>query len=201
MTISADLTRLVNNLRVLLPGAVDAAIQLTLFNVMDEFFQTTKAWQEDIAFNTTSGQDTYTVSPVEQGEIESLMKVVQKIDSNRQNDIPVAATMPSLGTVLLGYMPSSTIALTATVSLTVIDPVDANNYPVYPSWLLPKYYQCILHGVVGTMMAQKAKPYTDERLAIVNLRSFRNRMASARISVQRENTYTAQAWRFPRFGR
>lgn len=194
-TVPADLTRLMNNMRVKLPGAVDAAIQLELFNVLNTFFQTTKAWQEDVDVAVVANQDTYDVTPTDPGTVDGLIGVVNS------DDIPVSATMPSLSTLLLGFMPSQVDTLTVTLSLTVVDPTDRNGYPQYPDWLMPKYYDVILDGMLGAMMTHKAKPYSDERLAILHTRKFRNGMSLARGSVRRGNTYNAQAWRFPRFGR
>ena len=60
---SLDLTRLMTNCRVHLPGALDTALQLELFNVLDDFFQSTNIWQEDITFQVTAGDTAYLGAP------------------------------------------------------------------------------------------------------------------------------------------
>jgi len=53
---AVDITRLMNSARSRLTGATDDALQLELFNVMDDFFKGSNVWCEDIDF-TVPGQD------------------------------------------------------------------------------------------------------------------------------------------------
>ena len=50
---SPDINRLMDNARVKLPGALDAALQMELFLVMKEFFDNTNIWEEEIPFSVT----------------------------------------------------------------------------------------------------------------------------------------------------
>lgn len=191
MTANSDVQRLMNNLRVSLPGAIDSAIQLEIFNVLDEFFQTTKAWREDISFSTAVGDTSYDIVPTGISQIDTLLYVLDA------NSSPVDAAMETPGTVTLRVAPSVVQALTATVALTVTDPVDRDNYPIFPQWLLAKHMDTILSGVLARMMAQPAKPYTNAALAAFHQRKFDGGSSKARIEARAKNTFGTQTWRFP----
>lgn len=63
MSACEPLDRLMNTLRMRVPGSTDAGLQLELFNTIDEFFRRTNAWRwlTDVAM--TQGQLTYPIFP------------------------------------------------------------------------------------------------------------------------------------------
>lgn len=183
------------NALVSLPGATEEIVKFELFNVLNEFFQVTKAWKEDVTFEVTSENTEYDVVPGEPGAVDSLISVVDA------NEILTAATMPVIGVVKLSSAPSTSQEYTATYSLTVVDPARTDGYPQFPSAILNKYQNDILHGVLANMMAQPAKPYSSERLAIYHMRKFRSGMARARTETLHQNLYNGQTWRFPQYAR
>jgi hypothetical protein len=197
---SVDMNRLMDHARIRLPGAVDAAILLELFSVLKEFFITSNAWQEKIEFSVTPTDldyyidpDAYTYDVVPtQGTITRLL-VVQ----NGQGT-PVHATMQSPGSIVLHSSPSAPATYTATVALTVSDPVTRDGYPQFPEWVLHKYFNEMLDGLLGRMMSQIAKPYSNTTLAVVHLRKFKQGISIAKVEASRKNVYRAQSWRFPK---
>jgi hypothetical protein len=188
---SADTDRLLNNARVHLPGVTDATIQLELFNVLNDFFQVTNAWQEDIDFQTSPSVVEYTITPTGTSTINRLIWV------QNANQIPVDALMPTPGTIKLILPPSQIDTLTATVALTIDDPVDGDGFPNFPAWVLTKYNTGILDGVLGRLMAQPAKPYTNAQLAVIRLKSYIAARSSAKAEVLHGNQNNGQTWRFP----
>jgi hypothetical protein len=192
-TQTPELTRLMDNARVHLPGALDAALKLELFNVLDQFLQDTKFWQEDIDYVTRSGRTEYVLVGTEQGVITDLLNNVNA------NGSPVRASMPTLGTLVLGRDPTPSETLTATVAYTVVDPVGSDDYPQIPDELLYKYGRGITDGVVGAMMLQAAKPYTNQQLAVYHTRKFNGAIAQARADVAHRNVQGGQNWRYPAF--
>lgn len=188
---SADLNRLMDNLRIRLPGAVDGVIQTELFAVLDDFFARSNAWTEDIEFDVTAGETDYTITPTGVALINRLMGVVD------QNELPVAVTMATPGEIKLVYEPTVAGTYTAQVALTVTDPVTRDGYPIMPDWVMNKYGNDILDGVLGRMMSQIAKPYTNERMAIYHMRRFSGAVSQAKVEAQHRNVYRGQNWRFP----
>ncbi len=166
-----------------------------MFNALNDFFTDSKIWREEIVVVTVAGQTDYQIYEEEPATMITLMGVVNA------NDGAVPATMPVPGTLVLRTEPSQVETLTATVALTVVDPVDTDEYPHVPDWLLKKYYATIMEGVIGLMLAQPAKPYTNERMAIYHTRKFRAGIAVARAEARHQNIYGGQAWRFPTFAR
>lgn len=190
-TESADFTRFMSNARMRLPGALDGAIQQEMFDVMKEFFDGTNIWREDVSFSTVVDQTEYEVDQTEASSINRLMWLLDT------NDLIVNATMNEPGIIVLGTEPSIVETLTVTYALTVDDPVDSNSYPQFPAWVLKKYSIGLLDGVLGKMMTQPAKPYSNERLAIYHLKRFRDAVARARTESDRGQLNAAQRWRFP----
>jgi hypothetical protein len=186
-----DLSRLMDNLRIKLPGALDGVIQLEMFSALNEFFQNSNAWTEDIEFETVGNEQSYLLVQTQPGAINRLMYVVNA------DGTPIAATMQTPGELELVYAPTDGLTLTARVALTVTDPVTREGYPDYPDWFLNKYGNDIMDGVLGRMMSQMAKPYSNERLAIFHMKKFQNAISQAKVEAQHKNVYRGQAWRFP----
>lgn len=190
---AAALDRLMTDARVRLVGALDSAIQLELFNTLDEFCKETRAWKEEISFNVDAGEVEYELVPADYGLIVGLVEVVNSDGAG------IAATMDSPGTLILNTEPQEGDSYTATVSLTVNDPVNRTGYAQFPLWILEQYRQGMLDGVLGKMMSQPAKPYTNERLATYHLRRFRSSLGMTRAVTHHQNVQNAQRWRFPKF--
>ncbi|MDE2106487.1 MAG: hypothetical protein KGL39_55245 [Patescibacteria group bacterium] len=196
---NSDLNRIMDTARINLPGALDANIQNELFYTLNEFFQDSNIWYEDVDFPvvpatgsyaTNPSGFTYTINPTS-GSITRLIGV-----GNVQGGM-VTASMPVTGSIVLLNSPPSASTYTARVALTVDDPVTKDGYPVCPEWVLNKYNNNITDGVIARMMMQKAKPYTDLKLAAVRYKSFRAGVSQARVEAQHQNVYRRQSWRFP----
>lgn len=196
---NADMNRLMDNARIRLPGALDAAIQMELFAVMNEFFQGSNIWYEDIKFPVEPTSDAFTDNPEAytydvipaQGTITRLMGI---IDSQGR---PQQGYMPILGQVILSFSPNVADTYTARVALTVSDPVTRSGYPEFPAWIMDKYGNEILDGVLSRMMSQIAKPYTSPQMAQYHGRMFKHAVSQAKVEASHQNVYRGQNWRFP----
>lgn len=191
---AADLTRLLDMCRIRLPGTLDAPIRFELFSALDEFFRRSNIWQEDIDFDVLAGETCYEIDPEE----IPVAKIVRLLSVKNADEIPLNATMATPGEIILASEPPAAGVYTAKVSLTVKDPVDANDYPRMPEWIMQQYREGLLDGVLGRMMSQVGKPYSNERMSIYHLRRFRNVMAQATKDAQHANVHGANAWQYPR---
>lgn len=187
-----DITRLMKNLRIALPGAVDDAIKLEVFNTLNDFFQGSNCWREDIEVEIVPGVSTYELLPMGPAAIVRLMRVVDS------NGLTVKAWL-DLGTrdLVLETVPSVADTYTVSVSLTVNDPIDREGYPVFPAWVLNLYMNDISSGIMARMMVQSAKPYSNARLAAYHARDFQMAISNARAEANRNFAYSSQRWRFP----
>lgn len=195
----ADLNRLIDFAKIRLPGVLDAALQMELFALLDEFFRTTNIWYQDIEFTVQPTDATYLENPEaftyqiipDQGQVTRLVGVV-----NVQGFLQ-AATMPIPGELILGTSPTETQTYIARVALTVTDPVTREGYPQFPDWIMTKYGSVFTDGLVGRMMSQVAKPYSSPQTAILHLKKFRSEMMKAKVEANHQNVYRGQNWSFP----
>ena len=133
---------------------------------------------------------TYDVIPV-QGTITRLMGI---IDSQGR---PQQGYMPTLGQVILSFSPNTADTYTARVALTVADPVTRDGYPEFPDWIMDKYGNDILEGVLFRMMSQIAKPYSSPQMAQYHGKLFKQAVSQAKVEASHQNVYRGQSWRFP----
>ena len=212
---ASDLVTVMNQCRVELTGVSDAQLKSTMFEVLDEFFRDTMSWQEEIVINVAppAAQPTtpqgwqqalsYPITPVD-GQIIALDGVTNT------NGSFVGATMPMTGTaatqgdgnstgavVLLQSPPNQAQQYTVYVSKTVALPLTRDGYPIAPSWVLSKWHLAVKVGILGNLMNQKNKSYSDSKGALYNLTKFRQFIQNVRSAALRANTKGATAWRFP----
>lgn len=202
---NADVIRLMTNAQVRLPGATDPLMQRELFNVMDEFFKGSNVWNEDIEVQVTGAAPAgtiYEITPSGPSLIDKLLWVYDKPTSTSVGrGSPVGAAMSTPGELTLTTQPSNDQTYVVSVVLTVQDPIQRDGYVVFPAWVLAKYRDVILDGLLGNMMSQPQKPWTNTQLSVFHMRKFKNKTAAARVEWTRNNTYRQQAWVFPGFAR
>lgn len=188
---SIEIDRLMNNLRIRVPGATDAALRLELFNVVDSFCSDTNVWKELIPVDIVADVKEYILTPTGISQIVRLFSVVNG------SGLPIFATMPVPGDLLLRDTPNVATSAEATVSLTINDPVTRDEYPILPEWIWSRYSADFQDGVQAKMFSQIAKPYSNERMAIYHMRRFEGAVARARAEARKDFTYAAQRWMFP----
>ncbi len=191
-TTTDELNRLMDNLRIRLPGAVDGALKLELFNTLDDFLKRTNIWKETFDFDTEDGERSYTLY------ITTPCLVVRLLSLKNSDGTPYAAGMYEPPIVVLASDPTPGVTLTATVALSVLDPVDRLGYPHLPDWIIQKYRELIMNGVMSKMMSQSSKPYSSERMAVYHARAFNSAIADARADDSRQNTFNSNQFTFPR---
>lgn len=203
MAVGPDVARFMNVARVRLPGATDDAMQLELFAVMDEFFKGSNVWQEDVNITIPANDPAgtiYYVTPTGPSLVDKLLWVYQVSTSTAiSRGSQIGAAMQYPGEITLGSQPSSAVTYRVTVTLTVQDPTTRDGYVSFPAWVLARYRNIVLDGLLGRMMSQPNKPFSNMQLSVFHMRKFIGGISSARVEATRNNTYRQQAWRFPGF--
>jgi len=188
-------TRLMANARIALTGAVDDAIKLNIFKVLDEFCRETNIWQETIEFDTIAGTDiVYDLVPT-LGTILRLIWV-------RQGDAkaPAWGTMEIPGELILPNIYTPQTHIYATVSLAPTDPTEVGtDLPVVPDWFWHRYFPAFEDGLILKMASQPEKPYTSAGLANFHGQRWRQALGVARADAIKANVADGQLWRFPTF--
>jgi hypothetical protein len=190
-----DVERLLNLVRTELIGASDAGIKGQLYDVCREFFKDSNSWYEIISVPILSGHRHYRITPRDGGMILRLATIWDN------NHITMPAIMPHLdppsAELELVYPQNVNMTARAIVTKQIVEPTTQDMLPDAPRWLLPVYHETILDGVLGKMMAQTTKSYSNDTQAVYHLRRFRDGCMQARVASERANLYGGQAWRFP----
>lgn len=196
---SPDLNRIYDTAKVYLPGALNAAMQLEFFQLLDDFFSSTNCWTEDIQFTVAATtltylqdplQYTYTLTP----SMGGITRVAWTVNAD---GAPVSASMPTPGDLVLANNPGGTSTYTSRVILSVNEPVTRGGDTQLPEWVLSKYGSSLMEGLVGRMMMQPAKPYTAKQDGMMHMRIYMAARAAAKVEAARQNVYGGQAWQFP----
>lgn len=200
MIAKQDFEQLMNQARVTLTGVSDAGLKGAFYDVCSEFLNDSSAWTEDIQFLAIPTQRTYLVQPTE-GQVLRLVGVTTPAPPPEGSSVPeglfIPALMENVGYVTLKCAPATNTNYIAVVVKNVALPSDRAGIPIGPDWLLPIWHVGLLDGLLGKMMIQPAKSYSNKETGTYHLKRFRDAIARARVSKLRANTNGSQAWRFP----
>jgi hypothetical protein len=188
--------RLMNNLRISLPGALDGVLKLEIWNMVNEWCREGRGWREVIEVPLVIGDDTYT-------GIEPTETEIVHVESISHPTLDVMGSLFEFGSLILKTAPvaadvASPIHLVAFLAPS-LDADPANMESLVPEDMWSEHHQAFLHGVLGRTMSQPAKPYTNPTLAVYHLRAFKGAMAQNRYKVRVGGAVGAQNWRFPRW--
>jgi hypothetical protein len=198
----ADLMRLIDNIQAQVSGAPLEMIQLEYWNVVDEFFQKSSCWLDTIPVDCEPNVFTYPIAPDSPGEIHRLMWMTTNYSDPTKQDprtlYQVAASMPDLGTLQLVFAPQAPTTYLVTLALTISQASNEASWPTVPDWFLGKYGQMgIKHGVLGALMMQTNKPWSNATSAAYHGKRFRGAISRAYEEMRRQNTFATQAWNYP----
>lgn len=177
-----------------LTGSSAGGIRQIMYEVLDEFFDVSSAWMEDIPFTTVAQQQNYVVAPAATppGRIIRLAGVV---DANFVNQ---PAIMPDIGTISLKNIPNTAgFVFTATVIKSVMLPCNPTEMVSVPDVFVQKYFPGLLSGILGKMMLQPGKSYTSDQGSVYHLKKFEACKTAARVATIRRNTYGTNSWAYP----
>jgi len=200
----SDLNQLLNQAKVTLTGVSDAGLRGAFYDVLTEFFNDSSCWTQDVQFTAITTMREYSLE-VPEGQIIRLNGICTPVPATANpnaNSIPAGVYIPALmaevGTVVLQNAPQEDTVFVAQFVTNVSLPVDRRSkIPLGPSWALPIWHVGLLDGLLGKMMLQPNKGYSNMTLAQYHLKRFRDAIQRARVSKLRANTIGSSAWRFP----
>jgi hypothetical protein len=181
--------KIIGQALVTLPGASNALLRVQLFDTLEEFFDGSSCWKEEIKFNVIPGTLDYQLAPLS-GRILRLSDVLD------QNSVPQQAIMPIPGQVKFLYPYDNIQPMTAVTVKTVTDPLSCFP-PHIPEWMLPVHGLGILHGLIGSMMLQPGQSYSNPGLANFHLRKYEDAISHACTVMSQTNKMGVQSWMFP----
>ena len=181
--------KLIGQAKVALIGASDIQLKVQLFDTLEEFFDGSNCWTENIGLTVIPETLDYPLKPIG-GRIVRLVAVLN------QHNLPENAIMPEIGKVHFLYPYTQVQPMTAIVVKTVNDPLVC--FPPYiPEWILPKHGITLLHGIIGNMMMIPAQSFTNPQMAQFHLGKFSDGINGASVASTKMNTIGAQTWMFP----
>ena len=190
------ISRIMANARIKLTGAVDAAIKVELFNVVDDFCRETDIWQETIPFVTVANTPdlVYDLVPT----LGTIIRLVGLNVTGQARQTSGIMRVP--GELMLVTPFDAGVDINATVSLAPLDPTEGGtDFPEIDDWIWQRYFALLIDGLIYKMAVQPDKPYTDSSLVVYHGKRFRNAMSIARADNIKSNVADGQAWRFPDF--
>jgi len=94
-------------------------------------------------------------------------------------------------------LPNANEVWIAEVALTVSDPTDGDGIPFMPDWIVEKYQDTLLDGVLSRIMIHPAKPYSSAQGAMLHGKRFNMGKGQARNDARHGATFGVQRWSFP----
>ena len=195
-----------------LAGSLQAAVELELTGVIEEFCQRSTAWREMVyAMDVVAGNREVTpqVGDASEAAVLGVLRVYYnqvRLTEHSHEPFEVSSSVVT-GYSLKGSHPrviflssipneNQTGVLDAWVYCTPVNPTE-----YCPPVLLSQYFWFIMNGLLARMYAHTDRPYSDPQMALQYQRAFTNDIKKARDMAGRGFTGNAQNWSFPSFGR
>jgi hypothetical protein len=170
-----------------LPGALPDSVRQTFFTHARRFYRRSRVWRVTIpGLCVTPEAYRFPLNPVDQYAdvcfVEGArlgrfpLSVTDGPDPWMTTGRPSRIWMPDLHNVEVWPLPTEHIEETLTVEVSVQPRRDANHLPPEA---LTHHYEALVSGVLGDMMFQPKKPYTDAAMAALHARRFETEVSRA----------------------
>jgi len=190
-----------------LVGVSERALRAEFYDVLTEFFNDSSCWTDCVTIPYLPNVLAYPVN-VSEGQIVRMNAVADwgpitpplltaALIPGQAGPIPLPALMPQIGLVVFANIPSIAGFAQAIFTLNCSLPTARDAVPIAPDWVLPIWHVGLLDGLLGKMMNDPNKSYSNTSGATYHLKRFRDAIARARVSKLRANTLGSGAWRFP----
>lgn len=207
MIAQQDWDQLITQATAKLVGVSIAAMEAEMYDVLSEFFNDSSCWTEKITGQYVPNVVAYSFTPSE-GQIIRFTgasdwgpvtppDIFAAISPGTPAPLTLPALMPHRGTIILSGIPSTTGFMQAGFVLNCSLPATRKGPPIAPDWVLPIWHVGLLDGLLGKMMTDPNKSYSNSQGSVYHLKRFRDAIGRARVSALRANTNGAAAWRFP----
>lgn len=182
-----------------LPSSVPMTIEPELAMVLRDFCQQTNAWRAMYKFPVDTEHTCYVVQPPQGAAVNLLHGLFDAADPDRKPVVYSGVQMRVPGHIDLMKPPSAPAQWVADVSLYPTRELrnGSSCKAVIPGWLLERYYDTLLHGVLGRMMRQPLKPYTNLALGSLHGASYGAGRAATKAELAVSNVWGSQQWRQP----
>jgi hypothetical protein len=190
-----EVQQLLAQAQIKLTGASESGIKAELYDVLKEFFEDSSCWSEDILFRPAAGDTEVLLAPAQEGQI---IRLVGVWDDKGSPQLDAFMRDFAILTFVNAPQSNATADWSARVVKTVTLPITRDALPIAPVWTLRVYSIHILDGLLGKMMGQQQKSYSNNQLSAYHLKRFRTGIQLAKVAAERANLKGAQSWTYPR---
>lgn len=199
--------RLIERALVSLPGAALPMVEDELRATLVEFFRKSRAWRQklenvssvngsiNLANHIKGGRVFGVVAPLRH-ENGLIWPMTRKPFPTYTVDLPYRYYTPPSSFSTLVLAPTPTEDLTGLEIEAFLGPL-SNGAGAVPEDLLLNYEDAIVSGVVGRLMLQPRRPYSDTRTGALRVTAFRQGINEARLSANKGRTEAPPEWYYP----
>lgn len=193
--------RLYNDVKIHIPGVTDVVYQQILFQVLNDFMDRTNIWFEEVPIAVEPNKLKYTFELQHKGFPNRLMLLYDpSINTPDKKWVQSGVSMLVPGIIDISYSPSTAATWNAVVAKVLNDPTDTENYPdieAQDTWIIDKYGDGILYGVLGRLQSMPGKPFSNSKDGKGNWQVYIAERGKARTDAIKANVFGGQRWQFP----
>ena len=194
MATNPYIDRIMDRVRIRVPGTLDGVTQIELFDAVNEFLANTNAWQDTIEVELKPGKFVYDLTPSGGSAETWRIMSVKNVDGTPYR-LPAWMTIP--GELQTSSDVTEKTKIMVTVALAPGLMGKKQTYPDIPDYIWNDYYDIILDGVISRLMSQPAKPYSNPQMALFHGKKFNSGCNVAKWQLENGRLYRGQNWRFP----
>jgi hypothetical protein len=193
-------SRVYDDVKMQIPGVIDAVFWQMLYQVVNDFFDRTNIWTEECPINVGPDSLVYPFSISNYGMSNRLLLVYDPAAQDPDRKwVQAGIQMDKPGVITLRYAPSSATLWNVVVAKT-LDTVSTDKYPdIKPAdeWIVHKYGDGIHYGVLGRLQSMPGKPYSNPKAGGQNWQYYVTERSKARTDALKANVFGGQRWQFP----
>jgi hypothetical protein len=190
-----------------IPAAPDVLIRHQINATVIDFTSDTNIFVEEVPINIQPNVTRYPFVLVNGGRPNRLLLVYDPKASGAAGpyhwaDSGITMRIPNI--IQLTNVPTAAKAWTAVIAKSASTPALTTDVPPKPTgyleidpWIVDKYYDVIYYGAMFLLQRMPAKPFRDDKSAMLNAALYTAGRSHAKVDNQWGNVYNAQAWMFP----
>ena len=182
-----DVTRLLDNLQMQVPGLTSDMAALVAWNTIEDFYIRSTYRREHVYWQLNPGEVQLQFDPYDQNW--RVCRFMDFCGLQKPKFIPP-------GTVLDLTSPTPDVVRNGEILL-ALRPKDIN--VELPADVWTTYWETLLAGAMYRLFYQPGKPYSDMNAGQLCGRAYRSGIASARADIQARHLRDSQAWSYPYF--
>jgi len=195
--------RLYSDIKLQVPGAVDAVIGNAMWGAVDEFLTETNVWVDEVPFQVQPNVREYVVTPSGKGAFVRLLMVFDPAAAwPEKRWVQQGVTFAPPNKIHLMYSPSTATTWVAAFSKHITGQAEQATIPLPTTdnsidWIFDRYRDCLVSGTLASLYMQPARPYSNPQLAKLHGALFTSKKGKARAEVLHANVYGGQRWMYP----